>query len=183
MWVWFSLKNGARQYVVRKFEAFRNVYNILTCCCFDWQLGMGVPALREWLGNDVDVFGVGESLPSHGREGVGQATWWRGGCWSRPALQLAQHAGDRWKGHVPPAADAILHSCPIGRGRAKIAGLAHKSSRWVCGMRSKHSHRSLSGGAHSTLWPRLIWQGPERFHTGRRWDCGPPTWAPQVFHL
>lgn len=98
VWVWSSLRNEARQYVVTKTEAFQNVYNVLACCCFDWQPGMGVSALWEWLGNDVDVFGVVESLPRHGHEGVGQATWWEGGCWSWPALQLAQYAGDRWKG-------------------------------------------------------------------------------------
>lgn len=87
---------------------------------------------------------------------------------------LSTRATDGREYHVPRVADAILHSCPIGRGCAKIAGLAHNSLRWVCGMRSKHSHRSLSGGARSALWPRLIRQASECFHTGGRWDCGPP---------
>lgn len=62
----------------------------------------------------------------------------------------SMQATDGRKCHVPQAADTILHSCPTGRRRAKIAGQAHKSSWWVCGMRSKHSHRSLSSS--------LTWQ-------------------------
>lgn len=44
----------------------------------------------------MSLWGIRESLPSHGCEGVGHGG--RGGCWSRPALQLAHQAGARWRG-------------------------------------------------------------------------------------
>lgn len=78
-------------------EAFWNVYNILACCVLTDSWGWGHQPGRSdlemiWM----SLWGIRESLPSHGCEGVGHGG--RGGCWSRPALQQAHQAGARWRG-------------------------------------------------------------------------------------
>lgn len=177
IWAW--------QYGVRRSEAFQNVSKILACSLLWQTAGDGcaspVGATGKWSGC---LWVQGSHYRAMAMKGRRRRHGGLEGCWSQPALQRAHQAGDRWRA-TPCAPSSRRNPSQLSKTvrTSKIAGQARSSSRWVCGMRSKHCHCSHSGGAHSALWPQLIRQASERFHAGGSRGCGPPAWAPQVFHL